>query len=107
MWRLVALIAPEAIQFRTVSGELGPPHEPVADGRNSTEKSSPGHNTHDHSDLDMGEQITFWHVIPEGMEVTMDNAHDEANQSSVEHEAPRLPGFYRSRPVAHTGNAYV
>ena len=41
-------------------------------------------------------------LAPEGIDVGVDDTHDEAKDRTGERELFRIPGFDRSRPIAHS-----
>jgi hypothetical protein len=77
--------------------ELRLSHEPVADRRNGGEQSRATHYAKAHRPENMLDHVIVGSLAPEGMDVGVYDAEDEAEHRSLERELFRIPRHCRSK----------
>lgn len=80
---------------------LPPLHQPVAERGHGSKDSRPSHYERTHSRHDVGDQVIVRAWTPEGMNIAVNHADEEAEQSAIEGVASGTPTFRGSAVVAH------
>ena len=81
------------------------PPEPVADRRNGGKTGCSAPDKEDQLAQNVRDQMPFERRTPEGMNVTVHHARDQAKHRPVKREVLRIPALLWSGSVAHAADA--